>query len=60
MTGPTASFLVVVPPGWARLPAGEDQRAELGETVRAVIARALPDDLPRDRPSRSGRRCASA
>ncbi|MDM7884795.1 hypothetical protein QUG92_06715 [Curtobacterium sp. RHCKG23] len=49
MTGPTASFLVVVPPGWARLPAGEDQRAELGETVRAVIARALPDDLPRDR-----------
>ncbi|MDM7887896.1 hypothetical protein QUG98_05445 [Curtobacterium sp. RHCJP20] len=49
MTAPTASFLVVVPPGWARLPAGEDQREELGETVRAVIARALPDDLPRDR-----------
>jgi hypothetical protein len=49
MTDPIASFLVVVPPGWARLPAGEDHRAELGDMVRDVIARALPDDLPRDR-----------
>jgi hypothetical protein len=49
MTDPTASFLVVLPPGWARLPAREDDRAELGRIVREVIGRALPDDLPRDR-----------
>lgn len=48
-TTPTASFLVVLPPGWARLPAGEDDREELGMIVRAVIGRAIPDDLPRDR-----------
>lgn len=49
MTEPIASFLVVVPPGWARLPAGEDHREELGAMVREIIGRALPDDLPRDR-----------
>jgi hypothetical protein len=49
MTAPVASFTVVVPPGWARLPAREDDRRELTAAVRAVIARALPDDLPRDR-----------
>ena len=49
MTEPTASFFMVVPPGWARLPADEDHREELGTIVRQVIANALPDDLPRDR-----------
>lgn len=49
MTDPIASFFVVVPPGWARLPAREADRQELADVVRAVIARALPDDLPRDR-----------
>lgn len=49
MTAPLASFLVVVPPGWARLPADEEHRAELGAEVRRVVDRALPDDLPRDR-----------
>lgn len=53
-TGPnrtdlTASFFMVVPPGWARLPAREDDRQELAAIVRQVIANALPDDLPRDR-----------
>lgn len=48
-TDPTASFFMVVPPGWARLPAREDDRQELTAIVRDVIARALPDDLPRDR-----------
>ncbi|MFJ3379388.1 hypothetical protein ACIPJ2_03175 [Curtobacterium sp. NPDC090217] len=49
MTEPTASFFMVVPPGWARLPADEAHREELGTIVRQVIANALPDDLPRDR-----------
>lgn len=49
MTDPTASFFMVLPPGWARLPAREDDRRELADTVHEVIARALPDDLPRDR-----------
>ncbi|WIE64921.1 hypothetical protein DEI99_017060 [Curtobacterium sp. MCLR17_036] len=49
MTDLTASFFMVVPPGWARLPAREEDRQELGAVVREVIARALPDDLPRDR-----------
>lgn len=48
-TDPTASFFMVVPPGWARLPARADDRQELAAIVRDVIARALPDDLPRDR-----------
>jgi len=49
MTEPTASFFMVVPPGWARLPADVAHREELGTIVRQVIANALPDDLPRDR-----------
>lgn len=49
MTELTASFFMVVPPGWARLPAREEDRQELAAIVRQVIARALPDDLPRDR-----------
>lgn len=49
MTAPISSFLMVVPPGWARLPAREEDRQALAATVREVIARALPDSLPRDR-----------
>ncbi|MDN4646836.1 hypothetical protein [Curtobacterium sp. PsM8] len=49
MTAPISSFLMVVPPGWARLPAREEDRPVLAATVREVIARALPDSLPRDR-----------
>ncbi|MDN3478581.1 hypothetical protein [Curtobacterium sp. APC 4022] len=49
MTAPISSFLMVVPPGWARLPAREEDRQVLAATVREVIARALPDSLPRDR-----------
>ncbi|WP_144761314.1 hypothetical protein [Curtobacterium sp. 9128] len=49
MTDLTASFVMVVPPGWARLPAREESRQELATIVRQVIAGALPDDLPRDR-----------
>lgn len=49
MTDPTASFFMVLPPGWARLPAREDDRSELADTVREIVARALPDHLPRDR-----------
>jgi hypothetical protein len=49
MTAPISSFLMVVPPGWARLPAREEDRQVLAATVREVIARALPDTLPRDR-----------
>jgi hypothetical protein len=49
VTAPVASFLVVVPPGWARLPADEEHRTELADRVRRVVEHALPDDLPRDR-----------
>lgn len=49
MTAPISSFLMAVPPGWARLPAREEDRQVLAATVREVIARALPDSLPRDR-----------
>jgi len=49
MSDPTASFFMVVPPGWARLPAREEDRQGLTAIVRQVIADALPDDLPRDR-----------
>lgn len=40
---------MVLPPGWARLPALEADRQELAAIVRRVVGRALPDDLPRDR-----------
>jgi hypothetical protein len=48
MTEPIASFLMVVPPGWARLPAQEADRAALRTAVDAIVAEALPDTLPRD------------
>ena len=45
---PTDSWIMLLPPGWARFPTGEGRARELDEAIEQVVARALPDDLPRD------------
>ena len=46
---PTDAWLMLLPPGWARFPVGEGQERELDRAVEEVVARALPDSLPRDK-----------
>ena len=46
---PTDSWVMLLPPGWARFPTGEGRARELDEAIEQVVARALPDDLPRDK-----------
>ncbi|MFC8801349.1 hypothetical protein ACFT2C_26760 [Promicromonospora sp. NPDC057138] len=45
---PTDSWVMLLPPGWARFPTGEGRARELDHAIEEVVARALPDDLPRD------------
>ena len=44
---PQASFVMVLPPGWVRLPALATDRAELRATIEVVVADAIPASLPR-------------
>ena len=46
---PTDAWVLLLPPGWARFPTGEGQQRELDAAIEEVVARALPDSLPRDR-----------
>lgn len=46
---PTDAWLMLLPPGWARFPTGEGRERELDRAVEEVVARALPDSLPRDK-----------
>lgn len=46
---PTDGWVMLLPPGWARFPTGEGRARELDEAIEQVVARALPDDLPRDK-----------
>lgn len=48
MSAATDAWAILLPPGWVRFPTGPGQERELGEAIEAVVARALPDDLPRD------------
>lgn len=49
MTGrPTDGWVMLLPPGWARFPTGPERTRELDDAIEEVVARALPDDLPRD------------
>jgi hypothetical protein len=45
---PTDAWALLLPPGWVRFPTGEEHLRELDEAIEEVVARALPDDLPRD------------
>jgi hypothetical protein len=45
---PTDAWVMLLPPGWARFPTGEGQQRELDDAIEQVVARALPDSLPRD------------
>jgi hypothetical protein len=49
MTRVAAPFLMALPPGWTRFPARPEDRADLEQTIEAVVHAAIPDDLPRDR-----------
>lgn len=46
---PLASFLIALPPGWARLPAKVGDRPLLRLAIDEIIAEALPSSLPRER-----------
>lgn len=46
---PTDEWAMLLPPGWARFPTGEGRARELDEAIEQVVARALPDTLPRDK-----------
>lgn len=46
---PTDAWIMLLPPGWARFPTGEGRQRELDDAVEQVIARALPDSMPRDK-----------
>lgn len=46
---PTDAWILLLPSGWARFPTGQGRERELDEAIGQVVARALPDDLPRDR-----------
>jgi len=45
---PHASFFILLPPGWARLPVREAEHETLTDTIEAIIAESLPSTLPRD------------
>ncbi|MET4053742.1 hypothetical protein ABID81_003123 [Frigoribacterium sp. PvP054] len=44
----TTSFVMALPPGWVRLPARPEAAEQLRHELDAIVAAALPDDLPRD------------
>jgi len=44
----TTSFVMALPPGWVRLPARPESAEQLAHELDAIVAGALPDDLPRD------------
>ena len=46
---PTDGWTMLLPPGWARFPTGEGRARELDAAIEQVIARALPDSMPRDK-----------
>lgn len=46
---PTDAWVMLLPPGWARFPTGEGLQRELNDAIEQVVARALPDSLPRDK-----------
>ncbi|MFE7506887.1 hypothetical protein [Promicromonospora sp. NPDC057488] len=46
---PTDGWTMLLPPGWARFPTGEGRARELDAAIEQVVARALPDSMPRDR-----------
>jgi len=46
---PTDAWIILLPPGWARFPTGEGLQRELNDAIEQVVARALPDSLPRDK-----------
>lgn len=46
---PTDAWVMLLPPGWARFPTGEGLQRELDDAIEQVVARALPDSLPRDK-----------
>lgn len=46
---PTDAWVMLLPPGWARFPTGEGRQRELDEAIEQVVARALPDTMPRDK-----------
>ncbi|MFI6428240.1 hypothetical protein [Promicromonospora sp. NPDC050880] len=45
---PTDAWALLLPPGWVRFPTGDEFVRELDEAIDAVVASAVPDDLPRD------------
>lgn len=45
---PTDAWALLLPPGWVRFPTGDEFARELDEAIDEVVARAVPDDLPRD------------
>jgi hypothetical protein len=48
-TAPQASFLIALPPGWMRLPAGAGDEAVLHSIIDEIVDEALPATLPRDK-----------
>ena len=46
---PTDAWMFLLPPGWARFPTAEGRERELDDAIEQVVARALPDTLPRDK-----------
>lgn len=46
---PLASFAIAMPPGWVRLPAGQELRWQLQKQIETIVSEALPASLPRDR-----------
>ncbi|KQO59958.1 hypothetical protein [Curtobacterium sp. Leaf261] len=48
MTRVAAPFAIVVPPGWARIPAREEDERERDAVIDAIIAAGIPDTLPAD------------
>lgn len=45
---PQASFLMILPPGWVRLPVRDEHADELQVLIEGIVAEALPSSLPRD------------
>lgn len=48
MTRVGAPFAIVVPPGWARIPARDEDERERTAVIDAIIADGIPDTLPAD------------
>ncbi|MGW2090576.1 hypothetical protein [Promicromonospora sukumoe] len=46
---PTDAWAWLLPPGWARFPTGDGRQRELDGAIEQVVARALPDTMPRDK-----------